>query len=310
MLSRVLEVHEENRYLSLSRGFAVIQQGQGQEELGRVPIDDIGVLLLSAQGVSVSKNLLNAISEKGGVTVLCGKNYAPQSMVLPVYSHYLFARVMKSQVDASVPFRKRVWQQIVTKKIRNQARALRLCGKEEEAVLIDKIATMVKSGDPDNREAYAAKMYWKALFGKDFARDRNLPGINSFLNYGYAVMRASMARAVCASGLLPALGIHHDNYLNQFALADDLFELYRPIVDCIVFDMCPKDGEELGHGQKTKLTNALWIKLHTSQGDSPAFQSMQYLTASYVHALEDGKAAIDLPEWEGNADGDAGAEQV
>ena len=94
MLNRVLEIQEENRCLSLSRGFAVIQHGA--EELGRVPLDDIGVLLLSAQGVSVSKNLLNAIAEKGGITVLCGKNYAPQGMVLPVYSHYLFAKIIKN----------------------------------------------------------------------------------------------------------------------------------------------------------------------------------------------------------------------
>ena len=308
MLNRVLEIQEENRCLSLSRGFAVIQHGA--EELGRVPLDDIGVLLLSAQGVSVSKNLLNAIAEKGGITVLCGKNYAPQGMVLPVYSHYLFAKIIKNQIEASVPFRKRIWQQVVVRKIRNQALALRLCGMEKESVLIDKIATMVKSGDPDNREAYAARMYWKALFGKDFARDRNLPGINSFLNYGYAVMRGSMARAVCSGGLLPSLGIHHDNHLNQFALADDLFEIYRPMVDCLVFGMGLPENAELGREHKAKLTDALWIKLHTSQGDSPAFQSMQYLVASYVHALEEGKAVIDLPEWEGNEDGKARAEQV
>lgn len=308
MLSRVLEIQEENRYLSLSRGFAVIQHAS--EELGKVPLDDIGVLLLSAQGVSISKNLLNALSEKGGVTVLCGKNYTPQSMVLPVYSHYLFAKIIKNQIDATVPFRKRIWQQIVIKKIKNQALALKLCGKAEEAILIEKIATMVKSGDPDNREAYAARMYWKALFGSDFSRDRNLPGINSFLNYGYAIMRAAMARAVCSSGLLPSLGIHHDNHLNQFALADDFFEIYRPLVDCIVFNLEVPDGTELNHEYKSKLTDSLWIKLHTSQGDSPAFQSMQYLTASYVHALENGKPVIDLPEWAGDENGKTGTKQV
>ena len=187
---------------------------------------------------------------------------------------------------------------------------MKLCGKEKEAVLIDKIAMMVKSGDPDNREAYAARMYWKALFGSDFSRDRNLPGINSFLNYGYAIMRASMARAVCSSGLLPSLGIHHDNHLNQFALADDFFEIYRPIVDCIVFNLNLQDGAELNHEYKSKLTDSLWIKLHTLQGDSPAFQSMQYLTASYVHALENGKPVIDLPEWAGDENGKTGTKQV
>ena len=298
MLNRVLEICEENRYLSLSRGFIVIQHGS--EELGKVPLDDIGVLLLSAQGVTFSKNILNALAEKGCITILCGKNYAPQSMVLPVYSHYHFAKIIKNQINASLPLKKRIWQQIVIQKIKNQALALKLCKKEESVQLIEKIATMVKSGDSENREAYAARMYWKALFGKDFIRDKDLPGINAFLNYGYAIMRSAMARAVCSSGLLPSLGIHHDNNLNQFALADDLFEIYRPIVDCVVFKLFTDESSELTPELKIKLTNVLWIKVHTTEGDSPAFQSMQYMAASYVHALEDKKAAIDMPVWTGD----------
>lgn len=303
MLNRVLEIYEENRYLSLNRGFIVIQHGS--EELGRVPLDDIGVLLLSAQSVSFSKSILNALAENGCVSVLCGKNYTPQSMVLPVYSHYMFAKILKKQIDSSLPFKKRIWQQVVTKKIQNQALTLKLCGKDSG--FLERIATTVKSGDTDNREAYAARLYWKSLFGKEFTRDKNLEGINSFLNYGYAIMRASMARAICSSGLLPSLGIHHENHLNQFALADDLFEIYRPIVDYIVFKLNPNERTELTHDYKTKLTESLWIKVHTSQGDSPAFQSMQYLTASYVHALEDGKPIIELPEWVGDENGTARA---
>ncbi len=298
MLNRVLEICEENRYLSLSRGFIVIQHGS--EELGKVPLDEIGVLLLSAQGVTFSKNILNALAEKGCITILCGKNYAPQSMVLPVYSHYHFAKIIKNQIDASLPLKKRIWQQIVIQKIKNQALALKLCKKEESVQLIEKIASMVKSGDSENREAYAARMYWKALFGKDFTRDKDLPGVNSFLNYGYAIMRSAMARAVCSNGLLPSLGIHHDNNLNQFALADDLFEIYRPIIDCVVFSLFSDEPSELTPELKNKLTNVLWTKVHTTEGDSPAFQSMQYMAAYYVHALEDKKAAIDIPVWTGD----------
>ena len=298
MLNRVLEICEENRYLSLNRGFIVIKHDS--EELGKVPLDDIGVLLLSAQGVSFSKNILNALAEKGCITILCGKNYAPQSMVLPLYSHYHSAKIIKNQIDASLPLKKRIWQQIVIQKIKNQALTLKLCQKDESVQLIEKIASMVKSGDSENREAYAARMYWKALFGKDFIRDKDLPGINSFLNYGYAIMRSAMARAVCSSGLIPSLGIHHDNNLNQFALADDLFEIYRPMIDCIVYRIYSDDSQELTPEIKRKLTDALWIKVHTAEGDSPAFQSMQYMTASYVHALEEKKAAIDLPVWTGD----------
>ena len=178
----------------------------------------------------------------------------------------------------------------------------------EKAKLLERIATTVKSGDSDNRESYAARMYWKYLFGKEFIRDKNLSGINSFLNYGYAIMRSSMARAICASGLLPSLGLHHDNHLNQFCLADDLFEIYRPLVDCVVFHLGIDSDSELTPEYKTKLTETLWIKVHTSQGESPAFQSMQYLTASYVHALEEGKPIIDMPVWAGDEHGNARTE--
>lgn len=295
MLNRILEIYEENRYVSLSRGFIVIKSGQ--DVLGQVPLDDIAVLLLSAQSVTVSKNILNALSEKGCITVLCGKNYMPQSMVLPIANHCLYTKIIKNQINQTEPFKKRIWQQIVIKKIQNQALILRLLEKDYK--LVEKIALMVKSGDTDNREAYGARMYWQALFGKDFKRDRNEEGINSFLNYGYAIMRASMARAICSAGLLPALGVNHNNNLNQFCLADDLFEIYRPFVDYQVFKMWEEGEKELTAKNKKELTELLWIKVQSSKGDTPLFQSMQYVVSSYVHAMEDKNPVIELPVWEG-----------
>ena len=115
MLSRVLEIYDENRYLSLNRGF--IEVHSGNEVLGSVPLDDVGVLLLSAQSVTVTKHVLNALSEQGSITILCGKNYVPQSMVCPVANHYLFAKVVKTQIQASIPFNKKIWKQIIIQKI-------------------------------------------------------------------------------------------------------------------------------------------------------------------------------------------------
>ncbi|MCR5386364.1 MAG: type II CRISPR-associated endonuclease Cas1 [Treponema sp.] len=301
MLNRVLEIAEENRYLSLKRGFIVIQQGT--TELGSVPLDDIAVLLLSAQGITITKNVLNALSEKGCITVFCGQNYIPLSMVVPIASHTYFTKIIKTQINASEPFKKRVWQQIVNQKIKNQALSLKYCNKEPDAKLIEKIASLVKSGDPDNREAYAARMYWKFLFGDSFIRDKNGDGINSLLNYGYAIMRACMARAICAHGLIPSLGIHHDNNLNQFCLADDLFEIYRPIVDTLVYKLIEQNQTELTPEIKKALVNLLKIKVKTSEGESQVVQSMHYVTSSFVNALEDGKPNIELPVWEGNENG-------
>ena len=301
MLNRVLEIAEENRYISLKRGFIVIQQGN--QELGSVPLDDIAVLLLSAQGVTLTKNVINALSEKGCLTIFCGANYTPQSMVIPIASHTYFTKIIKTQINASEPFKKRVWQQIVIQKIKNQSLSLKFCKKEKFSLKLKEIAKTVKSGDTDNREAYAAKLYWKALFGDSFIRDKNGSGINAFLNYGYAIMRAGMARAICAHGLIPSLGIHHDNNLNQFCLADDLFEIYRPIVDTLAFKLY-EDGEtELSPDNKKLFASLLKIKFHTFEGDSQAVQSMQYMVSSLVKALEEGKPDIELPLWEGNEDG-------
>lgn len=246
MLNRILEICEENRYVSLNRGFVVIQHGT--EILGQVPLDDVSVLLLSAQGITLSKNILNALAERGCVTVLCGKNFIPQSMVLPIANHCLFTKIIKNQINASEPLKKRVWQQVVIRKIENQAKVLKLY--EKDYSLVEKISKLVKSGDSDNREAYAAKIYWTTLFGKKFRRDRNEDGINSFLNYGYAVMRAAMARAVCASGLIPALGVNHSNNLNQFCLADDFLKsIVRLLI--LLFIKCVWREKKNLH-QKTK----------------------------------------------------------
>lgn len=302
MLNRVLEIAEENRYLSLKRGFIVIQQGN--EELGSVPLDDIAVLLLSAQGVTLTKNVINALSEKGCITVFCGKNYTPVSMVLPIASHTYFTKIIKTQINASEPLRKRVWQKIVIQKIKNQALSLQFCGKDTNVVLLENISKTVKSGDPDNREAYAARMYWKVLFGDTFTRDKDGgDDINTLLNYGYAIMRACMARAICSHGLIPSLGIHHDNNLNQFCLADDLFEIYRPIVDTFVYKLIEKGETELKPETKKILASLLKVKVHTSEGESQVVQSMQYMASSFANALEIGKPDIELPSWEGNEDG-------
>lgn len=295
MLNKILEISEENRYVSLYRGFIEIKHNS--ELLGRVPLDDISVLILSSQSITLSKNVINALAEKNGITILCGKNYIPESIVMPIANHYLYTKNIKNQISNSEPFKKRIWQQIVVKKIENQALVLKLYGKEFQEV--EKISKTVKSGDTTNREAYAAKLYWKKLFGQDFVRDKDGTGINALLNYGYAVMRASMIRALCGSGLQTALGVNHNNNLNQFCLADDFFEIYRPIVDYFVYDLWQKNETELLPQTKQKLVTCLKANVITEKGNTPAYQSMHYLANSYVQAMEIKNANIELPLWNG-----------
>jgi CRISPR-associated protein Cas1 len=232
------------------------------------------------------------------------------SMVMPVSGHYQQAGIIKTQVDASVPFRKNIWKQIVEEKLEKQAKSLALYGKDDSAAIVRNIAKTVKSGDPNNREAYGAKMYWKALFGGDFTRDPDKNGVNALLNYGYAVVRASVARAVCAAGLLPSFGVFHNNNLNPFCLADDFLEPFRPLVDIVVYQLAGQKKTELTPDVKKALAAVLWIQMKTSEGNSPLFQAIHYMCSSYTKALKAKKAELAMPFWEGRYETLSPFEQV
>lgn len=303
MLHQIVEIQQENRYLCLERGFLKIRENE--TDVAKVPLDDIAVLLLSAQGCSLSKNILVALAERGAVTIICGKNYTPIAVVAPTTGQFQQAGILKHQINASLPLKKNLWKKIVEQKLLHQSLVLKAydCDK---ANYVEALSHRVKSGDSDNRESVGAKIYWTSLFGENFKRDKDGgDGINAMLNYGYAVIRASMCRAIFASGLQPALGIHHDNALNPFCLADDLFEIYRPLVDMAVYEIADKteDGEcELSPSVKQKIIQCLWIKLKTTEGDSPAFQSMQYLASSFVKALKNKTPELHVPIWEGSCE--------
>jgi CRISPR-associated protein Cas1 len=308
MFHQIIEIQDENRYLSLEHGFLKISKGT--EQIARVPLDDVAVLLISAQSVSFSKHILNELAERGSISVLCGKNYIPQSMVMPVSGHYMQAGIIKTQIDASIPFKKNIWKQVIEEKLKNQAKSLSLFDNTDDALRLQLIAKTVKSGDPNNREAYGAKVYWKALFGKEFTRDKDGDGINALLNYGYAVTRASIARAICSAGLLPSFGIFHSNQLNPFCLADDFLESFRPLVDVVVRQLVQDDHTELTPQIKQSLANVLWMQVTTTEGKSPLFQGMHYLCSSYTKALKEKKPEIAIPFWEGTYEILPDSEQV
>jgi CRISPR-associated protein Cas1 len=294
---RIIEIQDENRQLSLERGFLRINSGENI--IGRVPLDDIAVLLVSAQSVSFSKHILNEVAERGGISVLCGKNYIPLSIIMPVTGNYLQSGVIKTQIDASVPFRKNIWKQIVVEKLLNQAKTLELCKKNTAAKRLVNMSGTVKSGDMTNREAMGAKIYWKALFDASFKRDKDGGDINAMLNYGYAIVRASVARAICAAGLLPSFGIFHDNKLNPFCLADDFMEPFRPLADIVVYLLSKENKTDLTTETKRRLIDVLWIEVKTVEGYSPLFQSMHYMCSSFSKALKTKKPILEIPHWEG-----------
>lgn len=300
MLRQVLEIAKENTYISAHRGFLQVNQKDGDKR--EIPISDIAVLLFTAQSVSCSKYVLNSLAEQGTPTILCGRNYSPKSIVLPLINNYEFAGRLQKQIQASVPLNKSLWKIIVQCKIENQSKVLKYEEDNQTVKKLMQIKKGVLSGDSSNREAYAAKLYWHALFGSEFRRDPDKEGINALLNYGYGVLRGIVTRAVCASGLHPSLGIHHANKYNNLCLSDDLMEPFRPLVDFKVKSLVKKFGGELQlqvtSEIKKELVSISWIDVKTEKGISPLVKATEYYTNSLVESYKDRKNCLCVPEIE------------
>ena len=196
MNRRIIEIADRGQYLSMHRGFLVVSKEK--EERGRVPLADIEVLMLTSQGNSLSTNLVNALMEQNTMIVFCGPNFQPAGMVWPTAPHHLHSHRLQLQIEATVPLKKRLWQSLVQAKIGCQAEVLSFFDSPNSGLI--SMAKQVGSGDPQNCEAQAARRYWPALMGKEFRRNPQTEGINSLLNYGYAVLRSATARSLAGSG--------------------------------------------------------------------------------------------------------------
>ena len=292
MLRQIVEIAEEGRFLSSKRGS--ISVNYQKEEQGLIPFDDVAVLLVTARGASFSKEVFTRLNERGGVVILCGKNYAPVSYVLPHSTHYNYTGRLYDQIESSKPLRKQLWKSIVQAKILNQAKILEYY-KRAEANHLKKLSETITSGDKENREAQAARIYWPALFGSEFRRNINKEGTNSLLNYGYGVLRGIVARAVCSSGLEPALGIHHQSRVNNLCLVDDLMEPFRPLIDIAAFELTQKEETELTSEVKKKIIQLTWLDLDIDKGKSPLIKSLEYMMQSLVDSFHEKKNVLYIP---------------
>lgn len=232
-------------YLSVKNSQLVVKRtdSETQQEVVRsVPIEDIGVVVLEDRQITITNVALDALLQNNCAVITCDEKHMPSGMLLPLEGNTIQSERFANQIDASLPLKKQLWQQTVQAKIRNQASVLkRLSGVEVGCMLV--WANDVKSGDSDNLEGRAAAYYWKNIFPSlpGFTRDREGEMPNNLLNYGYAIVRAVIARALVASGLLPTLGIHHHNRYNAYCLADDIMEPYRPYVDELVINIMRSD---------------------------------------------------------------------
>lgn len=258
-----------------------------------VPIEDISAILIENNQSTITTAALSQLGQRGCALFVCDEKHLPCAVLTGFARHSRELSVLKEQLSAGEVLKKRLWQSIVAAKIKNQAVCLRLCGREEAAEGLERMAASVRSGDGGNAEAAAAARYFPALFGKGFIRNSD-NGINAALNYGYAVLRGCMARYLAAYGFLPALGLHHKNELNSFNLADDLMEPFRPLVDLLTF-VCFDENTELIPENKRQLFNCLNLEmLSGGQRHSTAY-AMERLVHSLARSLDRGEAALLLP---------------
>jgi len=292
MVDGIIEIAENGRHLSLYRGFLVVSQGNA--ELGRVTLADIAALVISANQASISKPILTALAAQNAVVICCGTTYLPTSISLPYCGNYESAHRMRKQIAAGLPLCKKIWKRLVQEKIANQAAVLMWQRQDATGKSLELMKARVRSGDPDNMEAQAARQYWPRVFRPGFVRDRSAQDENILFNYCYTVLRSAVARAVMASGLLPALGVHHRSRMNPYALVDDLMEPYRPLADSLVVATVQENqGKiDLTPAVKRSLARLLRVDLHTSKGVSPLAEVLQCLALSLAQCYEDNREVL------------------
>ena len=266
---------------------------QNGVEDGRVPLDDIGVLLCNARGLTYSNDLMTELARRGVAVVMCDSSYQPVAWLWPLEGHHVQALRMRCQLEASLPLRKRLWQAIVKAKIAQQINVLELLGPHDGG--LKALNRRVRSGDPDNVEAQAARRYWPLLFGKQFRRERFGDMPNPFLNYGYTVLRAAVARAVVSAGLHPSLGIHHHNRSNSMCLVDDLMEPFRPMVDYTSVRLVSDGHDDLTTEAKRTLAGVLTMDMITERGTTPLQTCVERAAQSLAQSFEIGKPTLAFP---------------
>lgn len=293
MRNRILEIAERPARLRIERRQLVVESDGSPV---RFPLDDIAVIVVAHPQVSYTQAVLSELSAAGGTFVTCDSSRMPNGILLPLAANSVQTERFRKQLELSQPRQKRAWQQIIKAKIAMQSALLQHQLGADAG--LEALLGQVRSGDTANVEARAARRYWTALFGSDFRRDRNAPGHNALLNYGYALLRAATARAIVAAGLHPSLGVHHHNKYNAFCLADDLMEPYRPLIDLTVVQLL--DGCEsiptLEQSVRAELLGALTSFVRIRHQQHTLFDALAYTASSLARLVTDDTDKLELPQ--------------
>lgn len=285
-------------YLRKSQSQLIVEYPGEDQNQKSVPIEDIGIIVLDHYQITISQALLTSLIDNSAAIVNCNQQHLPEGLMLPMFDHHTFTEKVREQINASEPLKKNLWQQTVAAKIRNQAAVLHSLGLKN--VNMQHWADNVRSGDPDNYEARAAAYYWDVLFESipDFRRHRFGDPPNNLLNYGYAILRSVIARALVGSGLMTFVGIHHHNKYNPYCLADDIMEPYRPYVDLVVLDILKQDEiiEELTPDIKRKLLVIPALDLMIDGQKSPLMIAAGRTSAAVMKCFEGSQRKLLYPE--------------
>lgn len=283
-------------YLSLRDGQLLVRL-PAEERSRSIPIEDVGVLILDHQQISITHGLMNALEAHKCALITCSASHMPSGLFLPLDAHSLQSERFQTQIEATLPLKKQLWQQTVRMKIQNQARVLEEVYAQPQANMLAWVK-QVRSGDPDNLEARAAAYYWANLFPSlpKFTREREEAPPNALLNYGYALLRAVVARSLVSVGLLPTLGIHHHNRYNAYCLADDIMEPYRPYVDKFVQEIYEREyPESLTKDIKHRLLTIMEQDVVIDGITHPLSIATSLTASSLVRCFEGCSKQIDYP---------------
>jgi len=290
MIKRTIEISGKGNHLAIDQGSLTVRRDG--EEVGRVHLEDLGALVLDCPTTTYTHSVITEALAAGAVIIPCGRDHLPRGLFLP-QENALMTQRLADQAAAPLPLKKRLWKQLVQAKIRHQAKALP-DGSAARRKLAALVST-VRSGDPANVEAHASRLYWPAMFGKAFRRRPDGPPPNGLLNYGYMAIRACVARAICAAGLHPALGLHHHHRANPFCLADDLLEPLRPLVDVRVRDLAAGGCAKVNPESKRELLGALAATVEVAGTRGPLMVGLARTVASLVRCYADKQKKLDLP---------------
>ncbi len=308
MIKRTIDISNAPSRLRFELGQIVIER-EGLPD-HRAPAEDIGMLLVDEQRTSYTHSAMTGLMEAGACVILCDRQHLPCGVLLPIAANELLTQRLRTQIAVPRPRQKRIWQQIVRAKIKSQARNLRALADDADAAgMIEAMVPSVGSGDPKNMEGQAARIYWEALLGRGFRRQRGGAWPNPILNYGYMVVRAAVARAIAGAGLHPALGVHHHNRGNAFCLADDLLEPLRALVDAKVWCLL-STTDELGEPTitqeaKREILSLLAADVELRGQSGPLMVQLHRMAASLCECYAGSRETIDIPTYKPATTGDA-----